>query len=233
MTSFGYKMGWFAIRNADKKSVLAPLGLTAIKEISWDEGIDFIYSDIKGGTVFITPPVKDWTFVVGRWAAGTGKEDGIPDIEELITKLSTQFCEVQAFATHRIIEYHHWMLAKNGRLIRSFAYIGERGEVLTNKGELTQIERHYKWKKLNKCLWSPNEETVMQVAAAWSINPTDIEELNLGENSGILASSPTITGNNRFIDIDSIDFDDIDSIDIEELIFDEDIEIKKPWWKFW
>jgi hypothetical protein len=256
MNSFGYKMGWFAIRNANQKSILAALGLNAIKEVSWDEGIDTIY-DSKDGTVFITPPVNSWTFVVGRWTAGTCEEKGIQDIEKLITELSTQFDEVQAFATHRIIEYHHWMLAKNGHLIRSFAYIGESGEVLTNKGKLTPIEESYEWDKLDKFVcspveedeldesewlpdeedeldefWFPDEETVMEVAGAWSINPAEIEDLSLNEDSGILASGPETTGNNnRFVYLDTIFLDKL--TDAEEFIFDEEVEIKKPWWKFW
>lgn len=32
------------------------------KKWAWDKGIDTIYSYNKGGTVFITPPVNDWTF---------------------------------------------------------------------------------------------------------------------------------------------------------------------------
>jgi hypothetical protein len=35
-------------------------------------------------------------------------------------------------------------------------------------------------------------------------------------------------------DLDSIDFDGTNSIDAGELIFgEEEVEIKKPWWKFW
>lgn len=215
MNSFGYKMGWFAIRNADKKSVLTALGFTAIKEMGWDEGIDAIYDieeDIPFNIVFITPPVNDWTFVVGRWMVGAGGEGDVIDVEKLITKLSIQFGEVQAFATHRIVEYHHWMLAKNGCLIRSFAYEGDGDGVLTNKGELTLIEESYKWDQFYKFVcfsdeedeldefedeedqfdevWLPNEETVMEVAGAWSINPTEIEDLSLDEDSGILAFAP-------------------------------------------
>lgn len=223
INTFGYKMGWFAIPNADKKSVLAALGLNAIKELSWDEGIDAIYDreeEIPFNIVFITPPVNGWTFVVGRWAADAGGKE-VLDVEKFITKLSRQFDEVQAFATHRVVEYHHWMLAREGSLIRSFAYCGEGGEILTNKGKLTQIEESYEWDQLLKfCsdeedeldesdnfsdeedeldefVWLPDEDIVMEVAGAWSVNPTEIEDLSLDEDSGILASAHGTTGNSR------------------------------------
>jgi hypothetical protein len=191
MTPFGYKMGWLAIRSTDKNLILAALGLTIIKEIIWDKGIDTIYSEGKDNVIFITPAVNDWTFIIGLWALGTGEEDSVHNIENLITKLSTQFDEVQAFATHRVIEYHHWMLAQKGQLVRAFAYLGESAEVLTDTGELTQIEQPYKWDQLEECLWTPDEETVLEVAGAWSINPTEIEELTI-EGMGILAQAPVI-----------------------------------------
>jgi hypothetical protein len=214
MYSFGYKMGWFAIRNASRDKILSALGLTIIKEICWDEGIDTIHSEYDE-IVFVTPAVNDWTFVVGRWTADPGEKDSVHDIEKLITNLSMQFEEVQAFATHHVVEYHHWMLAKNGRLVRSFAYLGESGEVLTNKGKLTQIEKSYDWDQLDESewlpdeetdeetdmeeldedIWFPDEETVMEVAGSWSINPTtfeelSLEELGLDEDIGILAYTP-------------------------------------------
>lgn len=210
MYSFGYKMGWFAIRNASRDKILSALGLTIIEEIGWDEGIDTIHSEYDE-IVFVTPPVNDWTFVVGQWTADPGEKDSVHDIEKLITNLSMQFEEVQAFATYHVVEYHHWMLAKNGLLVRSFAYLGESGEVLTNKGELTQIEKSYDWDQLDESewlpdeetgmeeldedVWFPNEETVMEIAGSWSINPTtfeelSLEELGLDEDIGILAYTP-------------------------------------------
>jgi hypothetical protein len=80
------------------------------------------------------------------------------------------------------------MLAKSGHLVRAFAYLGERAEVLTNEGELTQAEQSFNWDQLEECLWTPDEETVMEVAGAWSINPANIEALNI-EDQGILAQA--------------------------------------------
>jgi hypothetical protein len=69
--------------------------------------------------------------------------------------------------------------------------LGERGEVLTNEGELTRAEQSFNWDQLEECLWTPDEETVMEVAGAWSINPANIEALNI-EDQGILAQAQAI-----------------------------------------
>jgi hypothetical protein len=71
------------------------------------------------------------------------QRDGGPAVEAIskdIVTLSATFGEAQGFASHRVIEYHHWMLARNGRLVRCFAYIGETGELLANNGSLTDAE---------------------------------------------------------------------------------------------
>jgi len=187
MTPFGYNMGWLAICNAGKTDLINALKFTVIKEISWEAGIDTIYSEGKDNTVFVTPAVNNWTFVIGLWAMGTGEEDSVHNIEKFITMLSAQFEEIQAFATYRVIEYHHWMLAKKGHLVRSFAYLGERAEVLTNEGGLTQAEQSFKWDQLEECLWTPDEETVLEIAGAWSINPSDLESMAFSKEFGILA----------------------------------------------
>jgi len=192
MTPFGYNIGWLAICNVGKTDLINTLNLTKTKELSWEAGIDTVYSGCKANTVFVTPAVNNWTFVIGLWAMGTGEVDSVHSIEKLITKLSAQFDKIQAFATYRIIAYHHWILAKKGHLVRSFAYLGERAEVLRNVGELTQVEQSFKWDQLEECLWTPDEETVLEIAGAWSIDPSDLGTMDPSEEPGILAHASAI-----------------------------------------
>jgi hypothetical protein len=190
--SFGYKMGWFAIRSTDIREVVKTLKLTDLRDVSLAEGIDVIYREPSDECVFVTPPIKGWTLVVGFWAMGNGDTNGVRAIEKYITKLSSVFEEVQAFATHRIVEYHHWMLARKGGLIRSFAYLGERGEILSNVGDITSAEKSFKWHLLEKFTWLPSEEDVMKVAGQWSLNPTTNlnDPGNDSMDMGLLAKTP-------------------------------------------
>jgi hypothetical protein len=186
---FGYNMGWFAVRNADIHKISAVLRLKGIQKKSWTEGIQTVYADHISATVFVTPALKGWTFIVGMWASGTGEADSVRNIQNLIIDLSARFDEAHAYATCRAIEYHHWMMARKGHLTRAFAYLGESGEVLANAGDPTGAERTCKWDQLEEGLWSPNEETVLEVAGAWSLNPIDIQGMS-AEGKGILARAP-------------------------------------------
>jgi hypothetical protein len=195
---FGYKMAWLAIRSTDPTSIIGTLRFSKPRQVSWKEGIERVYQKdyFADKRVFITPPVYGWTLVVGRWTGGWG--EGIPGIENLVIDLSTRFGEAQAFSTHRVSEYHHWILARNGKLLRSLSYCGSTGEVLADTGELTPIESSLKinvaipegddesaWQHHNP----PNETDVMEVAGAWSVDPTSLDSIP-ALRPGILAKVP-------------------------------------------
>jgi hypothetical protein len=66
--------------------------------------------------------------------------------------------------------------------------MGERGETLCDEGKLTQEETKlgliYNESKV------PNEEHVMQLAGAWSIDPNRLDELKLEKSVGYLGEFP-------------------------------------------
>lgn len=226
--SFGYKMGWLAIRSTDRDAVVRSLQLSDPAEVTWREGIDALYENglkplnlLLGrcSTIFVSPAVNGWTLVVGRWTAGSDEELGVRQVERLITRASSEFGEVQAFASHRVIEYHHWMLARNSDLVRSFAYIGERGEVLTDSGEPTPVELGFKWYPLREEDADleeeeilPNEESVMKVAGAWSVNPQLLETFPSSSSRGVLAKAPPIQQQPQNAEAGPA---------------------RRPWWRFW
>lgn len=184
--SFGYKTAWLAIRNADQASVIRGLGLSDATPTTWAGGLDLVY---KGGKeqVLVTPAVAgEWTIVVGHWSFPDDQAQ-VDELGRRITELSALFGEVQAFASHRVIEYHHWMVARRGSLVRAFAYIGESGEVLTTTGEITAVEQSYPWADLDTLDWTPDESHVMEVAAAWSVDPTDIDSYEIAQGPTLIA----------------------------------------------
>jgi len=131
--------------------------------MSWEQGIVSAYKE-NVDDVFIAPPVSGWTLVVGWWAAGEGDRRSVRTVEKIVVNLSSRFSEAQGFATHRIVEYHHWILARDGNLVRSFAYVGESGELLANIGSITTAERRLAFWKEPSDRWSPSENDVMTVA---------------------------------------------------------------------
>jgi hypothetical protein len=223
---FGYKIGWLAVRSTDRDSVVRSLQLSEPIEVTWKAGIDAVYNDAyrllgRASKVFVSPPVDGWVFVVGDWTMGSGDEQGVHSIERLITRASAELREVQAFATSRVIDYHHWMIARDGALSRAFAISG--GELLADFGEPTPVELGFSWYPLRQDAddaddgemdddeaegW-PNEESVMKVAGEWSVNPQLLGPSVPSTGKGVLAVAP--------------------AAEVRAAAAGS----RRPWWKFW
>jgi len=106
---FGYKIGWIAVRSTDPNAVAAALPVRSRIAASWHTGIDTAYKG--GGAVFVSPPIGGWVCIIGEWAMGTGERGSFQGVAKAVADLSARFGEAQGYATHRIIEYHHWIMA--------------------------------------------------------------------------------------------------------------------------
>jgi hypothetical protein len=162
-----------AVRDVHPEELAAVLGLKRIRRLPWKEGIDAAYERNARG-VFVSPAVSRWTLVIGHKIASAEDNQFNPSFRATLETLSQRFGEAQAFGTHRVIEYHLWMLAKNGQLLRSFEYIGERGEILDDFGTRTPVEQDLSFFEEPREEWFPSESDVMQVAGAWSLDPTKL-----------------------------------------------------------
>ena len=187
---FGYKNKWIAVKSNDKEKVATFLNLKNIQKSNWESGLKFGYE--KG--MFVTPEIKGWILVLGI---------DISDLEtnntkELLQRISKEFGECQIFLTHRIVEYHFWGLARNGKIERLYSYVGESGENLIVEGEPTEIEKRYNLVNTfsveakndeyleREDIEIPDEEIVMKIAEDWSINPTKIKEYQDIEGIGLI-----------------------------------------------
>ena len=166
--NFGYKTCWLAIKSQEPMKIAEKLGIVNPRSVDWQTGIDKAYQN----SVFITPPVGEWILV-----AGTGVDDS-----ELMS-LSKEFGEAQSFGTHRGSGIHAWAKAVDGQIVRSFES-SDNG--VAESGKPTPIERKLIDFSDEDSVMSVNEETVMQVAAEWSINPMDLESLEGIAKSGLL-----------------------------------------------
>lgn len=190
---FGYKMAWLAIKNTTPKKAIQNLQLPDTQIIDWYKGLEKVYEyhGRPNNSILLSPQIRGWTFIIGWYVCDFNKLDGkLEWLKERIIELSTVLGEVQAFATHRVSEYHHWVLAKNGKIIRCFAYAGSAGEVFYNEGELTDAEKDFPWHQLKTFHWGPKEEDVMTVAGKWSVNPQTIEISDIAGKSCYLATIP-------------------------------------------
>ena len=174
MVGFGYKQAWLAVRNADPDQLTKTMGLRDLGEVSWRSGVDLAY--LTDDRLTLTPALPGagdsaWVLITGRWlliAAST------VDILELSATLDT---EVQSFASYRVGEAHRWARAVSGILVRSFAYVGERGEVTDWRGDPDDTELAI---GLPATLEPDSgvlvsEADVMRVAGAWSVDPNALD----------------------------------------------------------
>ena len=186
MVGFGPKQAWLAVREGEAEPVAAALGLRDLGPVPWRSGIDLAY--LTDDRLVLTPrlPGADgarWLLVAGRWLLL--QADRPVDVAVLSATLGT---EVQFFATYRVGELHRWARARDGRLVRSFGFRGEDGEVTDWQGAPDAVEAAMGLPAQEPAPDGPggaavgggpeilvSEHDVMRVAAAWSIDPTSLE----------------------------------------------------------
>jgi hypothetical protein len=174
MVGFGPKQAWLAVRNAHPEQLTQSMGLRDLGEVSWRNGVDLAY--LTDDRLALTPAMpgagdSEWVLITGRWLL---MATSTVDILELSATLDT---EVQSFASYRVGEAHRWQRAVSGILVRSFAYVGERGEITQWRGDPDDTELAIGLPATvdpdSDVLVS--EADVMRVAGAWSVDPSALD----------------------------------------------------------
>jgi len=185
---FGYKCAWYAIHSSETERIARAFGSVQLQPCNWKAGIAAAYD----GSTFLTPAVNGWTLVVRA-----GMDDNEAQVR--LVELSNEFGEAQFFSTHRIVEFHCWGKANHGHLVRFHAFDGESTVTLVNIGDPIELETGLNlFNSLGPeartegyfdrdDLDYPDEQLVKKIAAAWSIDPTTLEErTELGPGLGLL-----------------------------------------------
>lgn len=182
--SFGYKMSWITVRSQVIEEVVDSIGLVHPTPANWQEGIESAY---VGKKVFVAPPINGWIAIVGFGTGDFTHPDPVSLSMRRIESASKRFQSSCSFATQRVIEYHHWMRAEDGRVTRCFAYLGERGETISNAGPVTSAERTLRFGNQPPDQWVPNEDDVMKIAGAWSYDPSKLNSSSYPATLGFIA----------------------------------------------
>lgn len=144
--------------------------------------------------VFVSPCINGWVFVASCSALPCIAQTQSFDI--LTKPLLNRFGEIQYFGSYRVSDYLVWAKAENGKWIRRFetseACICESFGSQTaaekslnlvfvqSEKELEQDEVFEKW------ISSLDEEIPAQLAGLWSINPLELENMDLPPSTGYL-----------------------------------------------
>jgi hypothetical protein len=184
MRGFGYKTGWLAVRRGEIQEVAAALGGRIAGSVTWEEGIAASYREPS--MLAVTPPLPgaddtDWLLVTGGWIASEAERLDVGALSQALGD------EVQLFASHRVVEWHRWDRGRGGVTVRSFEYVGETGQVRRWVGTPDAVElglglpanfdvtRDDLFDFYGEDDDMIDENDVMRVAAAWSIDPTSLE----------------------------------------------------------
>lgn len=179
---FGCRTGWLAVKCTDPQQLIRALDGLDIQLANWATGLA---AAGENGRVFVSPGLDGYVLAVGLTK--------LDDNRSLLDCLGREFEEVQYFATHRVSEYHAWMKYEHGRLVRDYCYCGDQGAVLRDAGQLTNEEIALGFGRFplrgreGVCEAFPTEEDVLNIAAAWGIDPR-FEKKSYGASNGWLCS---------------------------------------------
>lgn len=184
---FGYKSIWLTVPSSSSKDVLDALGIEHSRVSSWRSGLHAAAS----GQVFVTPPLDGWVAVVGSSLPQIGEDETERALQEILRRLSGAFGQACYFASHRVVEYHAWAKFVGGDAVREFAYLGESGEVLADRGAPTAEEKRSAQVFSVDAVEAgrvPDEDSVLEVAAGWCFDPRQTRALAPYPSTGWVGS---------------------------------------------
>jgi hypothetical protein len=136
MVGFGRKQAWLAVRGDDRTAVIAALGLRDLGSAPWRDAVDMAH--LTDDRLAVTPPLpgaRDAT-----WVLAAGRRLFTMSLVDVVALSATLATEVQLFATHRVTEFHRWLRAVDGVLVRAFGYLGETGDITEWRGDPDDAE---------------------------------------------------------------------------------------------
>lgn len=200
--AFGYKMAWLALQTDDADKVVEVLGLADPRPSNWQSGIGTVYdAELGESHIFVSPPVRGWTFVVGLPLPHPVGGGFIDKCTPLLLDLSRHFPDVQYYFTYPLIDFFAWVRVRDGKLVRAFA-ISDEG-IVWNKGRTTREEKALGLKLFElrgvrgrkgdaggEMILYLTEDHVMRIAKAWSLDPTAIGGIPVPPGLGYVVQAP-------------------------------------------
>jgi hypothetical protein len=158
---FGVKSAWFAVRSSGAAAVaLSMLGDVPAKK-SHNEALTEVQ---QGGSfeeipVMFVEPVDGWVLVPFGML---GVE--VLNFGEILASLSAAFGEAQLFVSFRGSDAFRWERWRKGKTVRRWSTEG------IDLGKVTAAER-----RIFGDEFEPDEDLLLELAAAWSVNPMELD----------------------------------------------------------
>jgi hypothetical protein len=177
---------WLAVRSVSTEAVKTALGLNRASPCSWVEGLAgshefFISPRVHGGWVIVT---------------GLGLPSPSDDVDAtflFLTELSRKLGHVQFFYAEKFSRHHAWARLDDGCVTRGYAWAGE---TVWNQGARTLPENEVGLKTFGYGEQAAtildaemNFEKVPQLAARWSLDPSEVKLDSIRQSIGLAGES--------------------------------------------
>jgi hypothetical protein len=180
---------WWAVRSDDPVAVMATLGLTNPRPVTYALAQSVVeimeHGDRQRGLVYVGPAVNGWTTLVGHWCDAFG--DRAAEVRATLERLSAEFGEAHAFYYGDQGDGSAWLVARDGRTVRRYSTINPddacgdplpiEQDWLDAHGVPGRPEDHlYSDDEYEDAVWdfpdAPEIAAVISVAVGWPL-PTD------------------------------------------------------------
>ena len=189
---------WLAVHCANPRAVQDALRLNNARPCSCQEGMQ----SQDDNHLFITPPVRGWTLVVGPGLPVPERD--VDEIYHLLVRLSLSLGEVCYFHSRTALDHHAWGNAVLGRIQRGYAWTDG---CLWNQGKVTKAENDLKLdlspigRTLEELTFTErqnltdNTTRLQELASRWSVSPIHLRELPANFHVGIAGELKVIPRN--------------------------------------
>ncbi len=177
---------WLAVRSPDLSAVQAAIGMHHPKPCSWHHGL------AGEETLFMAPPVKGWILITGSRLPEP--DEDVDACYRFLVELSRKVGDVQFFSANRFSHHHAWVRVDHGHVVRAYAWAGS---TIWNQGEPTAAEKeldlhcfdyaepHIAEFFGDEDVIASNAEKVSALAARWSFDPAQLDEMYLEKAQGV------------------------------------------------
>ncbi|BBD59800.1 hypothetical protein NIES2109_25910 [Nostoc sp. HK-01] len=182
-------LDWITIKSSNVNAVVNALELENIHQGRVGKFKDKVIRQRGVGhfedktNTFVFSAQHDWIIIIHDWRPGRVSKKYLNVMEQIVTELSQKFGEAQSFGVceyfdywihhEDIVDYAHWILARNGVLIRSFTKASEtmndfHTSQFRNFGEVTEAESFINWTDAELF---PRMPEIIQLSQKWSTEP--------------------------------------------------------------
>jgi hypothetical protein len=134
--ALGFRSRWISVRTNEEEKLVTQLKLQNLRRTHWREGAFYAAQ----GSLFVTPPIDNWTVVMGLGLRAPDSPQNIEAIKQLLIELSRNHREANYFCSDTPNGLHCWIKAEKGEIVRLHSWNLKAGAKALSEGTPTPVE---------------------------------------------------------------------------------------------